>query len=72
MCVKVTEVEHALEDVKELLSQDNTEGPDDVSSGWKREWIAIVQDVVEKDAGWKWVSRPQSVHAVVLTVTIYI
>ena len=70
MCVKVTEVEHALEDVQELLSQDNTEGPDDVSSGWKREWIAIVQDVVEKDAGWKWVSCLQSAHIVVLTIYI--
>ncbi|KAI1795860.1 Clavaminate synthase-like protein [Ganoderma leucocontextum] len=54
MCAKVTEVEHALEDVQELLSQGEAEGPHDTSSGWKREWIAIVQDVVEKDAGWNW------------------
>ncbi|PCH37107.1 Clavaminate synthase-like protein [Wolfiporia cocos MD-104 SS10] len=49
MCAKVTEVEHALEDVKELLSQ-NSAGSD----GWMREWVQIVQDVVEKDAGWNW------------------
>lgn len=59
MCAKVVEVEHALEDVKELLSthqsssysehEQGTPG----ANGWEREWVKIVQDVVEKDAGWK-------------------
>ncbi|KAH9943961.1 Clavaminate synthase-like protein [Amylocystis lapponica] len=49
MRAKVAEVEHALEDVKELLSQ-NRDGD------WEREWAAIVQDVVEKDAGWNWLT----------------
>ena len=57
MCEKVVEVEHALEDVKELLSGQHTTAhsspSDDID--WKDEWIRIVQDVVEKDAGWKWV-----------------
>ena len=55
MCVKVTEVEDALEDVKELLSQGQSSSGD--ADGWKREWVSIVQDVVEKDAGWKCVSQ---------------
>lgn len=50
MCAKVTEVEDALEDVRELLSRKD---PDD--RGWQYEWVRIVQDVVEKDAGWKYV-----------------
>lgn len=51
MCAKVTEVEHALDDVRELLSQNTRKDPND--RGWEREWVQIVQDVVEKDAGWK-------------------
>lgn len=59
MCAKVVEVEHALEDVKELLSThqppSNSEREQGTPSanGWEREWVKIVQDVVEKDAGWK-------------------
>ena len=55
MCAKVLEVEHALEDVREMLESNQATsgsanpGPD----GWRAEWVAIVQDVVEKDAGWK-------------------
>ncbi|KAH9854250.1 Clavaminate synthase-like protein [Lenzites betulinus] len=49
MCAKVQEVEHALEDVQELLSQGGAP-----EAEWQREWVAIVQDVVEKDAGWNW------------------
>ena len=49
MCAKVTEVEHALEDVRELLSSNAAPG----DTSWMREWVNIVQDVVEKDAGWK-------------------
>ena len=52
MCAKVAEVEAALEDVKELLSQ----GPDaDFPEVWQREWVNTVQDVVKMDAGWKYV-----------------
>ena len=53
MCAKVTEVEHALEDVRELLSQNTRKDRD--GHGWEHEWVQIVQDVVEKDAGWKYV-----------------
>ncbi|RPD66157.1 Clavaminate synthase-like protein, partial [Lentinus tigrinus ALCF2SS1-6] len=61
MCAKVTEVEHALEDVKQLLSQSASPAATDATSsephkGWEDEWIAIVQDVVEKDAGWNWLT----------------
>ncbi|KAI0831326.1 Clavaminate synthase-like protein [Trametes gibbosa] len=49
ICAKVDEVECALEDVQELLSQG-----DAPETQWQQEWVAIVQDVVEKDAGWNW------------------
>lgn len=48
MCAKVVEVEYALSDVKELLRSHST-----AETNWWREWVTIVQDVVEKDAGWK-------------------
>ncbi|KZT06729.1 Clavaminate synthase-like protein [Laetiporus sulphureus 93-53] len=51
MCAKVLEVEHALEDVKDMLSENAPEDDD-----WQQEWVQIVQDVVEKDAGWNWVT----------------
>ena len=51
MCAKVVEVEAALEDVKELLSQQGADGG--TNQRWRYEWTSIVQDVVEKDAGWK-------------------
>ena len=58
MCDKVAEVEAALEDVRELLSRGRADpgaGVANASDGqdWRREWTSIVQDVVEKDAGWK-------------------
>ncbi|KAI0721070.1 Clavaminate synthase-like protein [Cerioporus squamosus] len=61
MCAKVTEVEHALEDVKQFLSEAATSEATDASASdsrrsWENEWIAIVQDVVEKDAGWNWLT----------------
>ncbi|KAI0954172.1 hypothetical protein AcV7_007480 [Taiwanofungus camphoratus] len=73
MCAKVAEVERALEDVRELLSQRKNivrsaptgapregdggeETRDSESDGWKHEWVQIVQDVVEKDAGWNWLT----------------
>lgn len=49
MCDKVVEVEHALEDVREMLSS----GSSDSGSTWMAEWATIVQDVVKHDAGWK-------------------
>ena len=57
MCTKVTEVERALEDVRELLSQNDANGSGDPGCSWKTEWTTIVQDVVEKDAGWKYVPQ---------------
>ena len=86
MCAKVTEVEHALEDVKQLLSgsgviahavsgsdpakQDGVaqEGADAANS-WEHEWTSIVQDVVEKDAGWKYVTMHslKAIHSILLT-----
>ncbi|OBZ77277.1 JmjC domain-containing protein 1 [Grifola frondosa] len=61
MCAKVIEVEHALEDVRELLSHNQEvtgkDGNiDDANGGWEREWTHIVQDLVEKDAGWNWMT----------------
>ncbi|KAH9901406.1 Clavaminate synthase-like protein [Cubamyces lactineus] len=53
MCAKVLEVEHALEDVREMLEGSQTTGPANPDR-WRAEWVAIVQDVVEKDAGWNW------------------
>ena len=48
ICRRIVDVERELEDVRELLSsnaQNNQE--------WEVEWMNIVQDVLEKDAGWK-------------------
>ncbi|KAI0670361.1 Clavaminate synthase-like protein [Trametes maxima] len=62
MCDKVLEVERALEDVRELLAQGSAE-----PEGWHQEWTAIVQDVVEKDAGWNWLTFWKMVrHALTL------
>ena len=52
MCEKVIEVEGALEDVREMVkSRQNNLSDDDAT--WRREFTAIVQDVVKQDAGWK-------------------
>ena len=56
MIVKVAEVEEALDDVKELLAAQHTPAQHSDTHNWEREWIRIVQDVVEKDSGWKSVS----------------
>jgi len=47
ICRRIVDVERELEDVRELLSShaENRE--------WEVEWMNIVQDVLEKDAGWK-------------------
>lgn len=52
MCEKVEEVEHALEDVRDMLRASNSEG-----EAWKREFSAVVQGLVQQDAGWKYVAR---------------
>ncbi|KAI8998618.1 Clavaminate synthase-like protein [Trametes punicea] len=56
ICAKVLEVERSLEDVRELLSQGSASAHASDTNGWEREWVAIVQDVVEKDAGWNWLT----------------
>jgi hypothetical protein len=47
ICRRVLDVERELRDVRELLSS-NAENRE-----WEVEWMNIVQDVLEKDAGWK-------------------
>lgn len=47
MCAEVIQVEAALEDVREILSKGQSDDE------WKLEWTRIVQDVVNRDAGWK-------------------
>lgn len=47
ICRRIIDVERELEDVRELLSS-NAENQD-----WEVEWMNVVQDVLEKDAGWK-------------------
>ena len=51
MCDKVVEVESALEDVSDMLrdSHPNNE------KAWKSEFCSVVQDLVQQDAGWKYV-----------------
>jgi hypothetical protein len=46
ICRRIVDVERELEDVRELLSNGGNQE-------WKVEWMNIVQDVLEKDAGWK-------------------
>lgn len=47
ICRRILDVELELEDVRELLSS-NAQNQE-----WEVEWMNIVQDVLEKDAGWK-------------------
>lgn len=47
ICRRIVDVERELEDVRELLSS-NAQNQE-----WEVEWMNIVQDVLEKDAGWK-------------------
>lgn len=47
ICHRIVDVERELEDVRELLSSNAT------TNEWEVEWMDIVQDVLEKDAGWK-------------------
>lgn len=54
MCDKVNEVEEALEDVREMMMKGALK-EDEGDESWKREFSAVVQDVVKHDAGWKYV-----------------
>ena len=47
ICRRIVDVERELEDVRELLSSNAK------NQEWEVEWMNIVQDVLEKDAGWK-------------------
>jgi hypothetical protein len=47
ICRRIIDVERELEDVREILSS-NAQNQE-----WEVEWMNIVQDVLEKDAGWK-------------------
>ena len=50
MCEEVADTEEALADVKQMIfERPNREEGDDPL----QEWIATVQDVVEKNAGWR-------------------
>lgn len=48
MCDEIVEVEKALYDVRDMLRE--LHGDD---ATWKKEFTKVVQDVVQKDAGWK-------------------
>ena len=52
ICRRISDVEKELEDVKQLLSS-NTHTRAETEPTWENEWMNIVQDVLEKDAGWK-------------------
>ena len=47
ICRRIVDVERELEDVRGLLSSNAK------NQEWEVEWMNIVQDVLEKDAGWK-------------------
>ena len=51
MCDKVVEVEDALSDVQDMLRSSAQDG-----ETWRREFTAVVQDLVKQDAGWKCVA----------------
>jgi len=54
MCAEVADVEEALSDVREMMEESwKPEGPEQ-SDGWQEEWVAVVQDVLKKNAGWGW------------------
>jgi hypothetical protein len=47
ICSRIVDVERELADVRQLLSSNAK------NNEWEVEWMDIVQDVLEKDAGWK-------------------
>ncbi|GJE99471.1 cupin-like domain-containing protein [Phanerochaete sordida] len=52
MCEKVVEVEDALEDVRDMLRSSHL----DDERAWKTEFRAVVQGLVQQDAGWNWLT----------------
>lgn len=52
ICRRIIDVERELEDVRELLIS-NAHSRKEGELPWETEWMTIVQDVLEKDAGWK-------------------
>lgn len=52
ICSRISDVERELEDVRELLLS-NAHKRSASEPRWEIEWMTIVQDVLEKDAGWK-------------------
>jgi len=60
ICRRIVDVERELEDVKQLLSS-NPRTRNETEPGWENEWMNIVQDVLEKDAGWNWTTFWQMV-----------
>lgn len=52
ICRRIIDVERELDDVRELLLAHSHSRKEDEPS-WETEWMSIVQDVLEKDAGWK-------------------
>ena len=53
MCHEVVRVEAALEDVRDMLAEAHKGKTGDGETEWRREFTKIVQDVTQKDAGWK-------------------
>ena len=53
MCHEVVRVEAALEDVRDMLAEAHKGKAGDGEAEWRREFTKIVQDVTQKDAGWK-------------------
>ena len=54
MCDEVVRVEDALYDVRDMLK--DAQRAKSVANGadaWRREFTKVVQDVVQKDAGWE-------------------
>ncbi|EKM52981.1 uncharacterized protein PHACADRAFT_30100 [Phanerochaete carnosa HHB-10118-sp] len=52
MCDKVIEVEHALEDVRDMLRTSHSGD----ERAWKAEFCSVVQELVQQDAGWNWLT----------------
>ncbi|KAL9940190.1 hypothetical protein V8E36_000895 [Tilletia maclaganii] len=57
MIEEVEDVQLSLEDVRVMLSSAPASTVTQVENGaddWRREWVAIVQNVAREDAGWAW------------------
>ncbi|EPQ28838.1 uncharacterized protein PFL1_03641 [Pseudozyma flocculosa PF-1] len=55
---EVEDVQHSLDDVREMLSKGHPGAAQAAGPGhdeeWRREWTKIVLDVAKQDAGWAW------------------